>query len=297
VTTSQTQNSDLFWAIKGAGASFGIVTEFKFMTHPAPGEMVQYSYTFSGRPYANLAKRFKSWQSLISDPGLNKKFASQIVISEVGMIISGTYFGSQQEFDALNITTVFPEHSDASLLVFNDWAGAVSHWGEEIALNIGGIIPSAFYSKNLAFTRSDLIPDITIDKFFRYLDSVNKATPIWFAIFDLEGGAINDIAPDATSYGHRDALFYLQTYAVNIGKVSGTTRAFVEGMSDIMTSAFPGKNLGSYAGYVDPALPDPQQAYFGSNLPRLQKIKGVVDPMDVFHNPQSVRPLKEAAWR
>jgi len=84
-------------------------------------------------------------------------------------------------------------------------------------------------------------------------------------------------------------LFYLQTYAVNLGKVSTKTRNFVTGMSDILTKAFPGKTLGSYAGYVDPALANAQEAYFGTNLPRLRKIKSVIDPLDVFHNPQSVR--------
>jgi hypothetical protein len=33
-------------AIRGAGASFGIVTEFVLETHPEPGPTVQYSYTF-----------------------------------------------------------------------------------------------------------------------------------------------------------------------------------------------------------------------------------------------------------
>jgi FAD/FMN-containing dehydrogenase len=38
VTANPNQNSDVFWAMKGAGSSFGIVTNFKFLTHPAPGE-------------------------------------------------------------------------------------------------------------------------------------------------------------------------------------------------------------------------------------------------------------------
>jgi len=37
VTASTNENVDVFWAMKGAGSSFGIVTNFKFKTHPAPG--------------------------------------------------------------------------------------------------------------------------------------------------------------------------------------------------------------------------------------------------------------------
>lgn len=206
------------------------------------------------------------------------------------MIISGTYFGTHDEFEALNITSVFPDFSDSSVLVLNNFAGLVANWAENVGLTIGGIIPAAFYSKNLAFTRDTLIPDATIDQFFQYLDRVSKGTLIWFAIFDLEGGAINDIAPNTTAYGHRDALFYMQTYAVGILGVSGTTHAFVTGMNDVISSGFPGQTLGAYAGYVDPYLANPQQAYFGSNLQRLEGFKSQIDPNDVFHNPQSIRP-------
>lgn len=292
LTVNAKDYSEIFWAIKGAGASFGIVTQFKFRTHEAPGELVEYSYTFSPRPYAALANRFKQWQNLVSDPGLSHKFASQVVISELGMIISGTFFGSEEEWDALNITAVFPERTKPldKILVLDDFAGAVSHWAEDIALTLGGVIASAFTSKNIAFTKNDLIPSSTIDRFFSYLDTINRGTIVWFAIFDLEGGAINEIPANATSYGHRDALFYVQTYAVNIGKVSDTTRKFVDGMDSILRSGFPDRTLGSYAGYVDPNLKDPQEMYFGKNLPELRRIKGIIDPRDVFSNPQSVRP-------
>ncbi|KAF2431765.1 putative glucooligosaccharide oxidase [Tothia fuscella] len=288
ITASPTQYPDIFWALKGAGASFGIITEFEMITHPNPGEAIQYSYTFATRPFAKLASRFKKWQDMIADPGLSRKFASQVVLTEVGMIISGTYFGSRDEFNALNLTSVFPDATTSDALVFDDWAGLVGHWGEDIALQLGGGISSAFYSKSLAFTAKDLIPSTSIDEFFTYLDKVDKATPIWFGIFDLEGGATNDVALDATAYGHRDALFYFQSYGVNIGKLSKKTRDFVNGMDDVLVKGLGGKTLGAYAGYVDPALENAQERYWGGNLGRLREVKGRVDPGDVFHNPQSV---------
>ena len=292
LTVNEKDYHEIFWAMKGAGASFAIVTQFKFKTYEAPGELVEYSYTFSPRPYSALAGRFKKWQDLISDPTLSHKFASQVVISELGMIISGTYFGSEAEWNALNVTGVFPERTSAldKIVVLDDFAGAVTNWAENIALTIGGVIASAFTSKNIAFSANDLIPSATIDKFFQNLDTISKGTIVWFAIFDLEGGAINEIAANATAYGHRDTLFYLQTYAVNIGKVSDTTKKFVKSMDDILRSGFADRTLGSYAGYVDPELENPQERYFGSNLEELTRIKRIIDPRDVFSNPQSIRP-------
>lgn len=290
IRASEIENPDVFFAFKGAGASFGVITEFKVRTEPEPGEAVRYSYSFDAGTTTEKAKAFKNWQSLISDPGLSRKFASEVVIFELGMIVSGTFFGSKAEFDALNISSKLPQSDSVSITVFNDWLGLVSHWAEDVALEIAGGIPSAFYSKSLAFRPSDIIPSSGVDSLFEFLDTADKGTALWFAIFDLEGGAINDVPMDATAYAHRDALFYLQTYAVDIGRVSTTTRNFVNGINQVIANALPNVQFGAYAGYVDPELPNGQQAYWGSNLPRLEQIKRAIDPNDVFHNPQSVQP-------
>ncbi|KAF2120747.1 hypothetical protein BDV96DRAFT_595167 [Lophiotrema nucula] len=293
IRASDTENKDIFFALKGAGASFGIITEFKVRTEAEPPASVLYSYTIQAGNAAEKANAFKQWQTLIADPTLSRKFASQFILSELGVIVSGTYFGPQAEYDKLNISSRLPDSDDA-VIEIKDWLGVVGHWAEDVALEIAGGIQSNFYAKSVAYTKNDLIPDTAVDQLFQYVDKTDKGTPIWFVIWDLEGGAINDVAADATAYGHRDALFYHQSYAVNlVGKVTPTIRSFLTGFNKIITDSLPGHNLGAYAGYVDPALGENgQSAYWGTNLPKLQQVKAAVDPKDIFHNPQSVRPAK-----
>lgn len=293
VRASEQENSDVFFAVKGAGAGFGIVTEFKVRTEAEPGESVLYSYSIQAGNAAAKASAFKKWQALIADPLLSRKFASQFILTELGVIISGSFFGPLSEYNSLNISSRLP-NKDESVIVLKDWLGVVSHWAEDVALEIGGGIQSNFYAKSLAYTKDDLLPDDAVDKLFTYIDQTKKGTALWFVIWDLEGGATNDVAPDATAYGHRDALFYHQSYAVNLfGHVDDTIRGFLTGLNKVVTDALPNHNLGAYAGYVDPALGESgQSAYWGGNLERLEQIKAAIDPMDVFHNPQSVRPAK-----
>jgi hypothetical protein len=261
VRASEKQNPDIFFATKGAAPSFGIVSEFKVRTQAEPGEAVLYSYTF----HSNSASAFKSWQALISDPDLSRKFASQFILTEqFGALVTGTFFGSQSEFDSLNISSRLPSSSDENV-EFKDWIGTVGHWTEDLALEIVGGIQSNFYAKSLAYTKDELIPDEAVDKLFAYIDKADKGGALWFIVWDLAGGAVNDIAPDATAYGHRDALFYHQAYAVNLfGKIGTKTRAFLTGVSDVITDALPDHKKGTYAGYVDPALgTDSASLYWG----------------------------------
>ncbi|OBT95974.1 hypothetical protein VE01_06774 [Pseudogymnoascus verrucosus] len=288
---SATQNPDIFWAVKGAAASFGVVTEFKLRTEPEPGEVVQFEYSFTVGSFASQAAVFKRWQSLVADPELTRKFATKVAISVVGMIISGTYFGPQAEYDAFDMQSKLGGESVAKTIVFRDWLGVVGHWAEDAALLFAGGLPSHFYNKTLTFNGATLIPDAVIDTLFAYLDRVSKGTVIWFLIFSLAGGAVNDIAHDATSYAHRDALFYFESYGISLVKVSKTTKDFIAGINTTLKNGVPGvEDLGSYAGYVDPELSNGPQQYWRTNLPRLEQIKAVVDPGDVFHNPQSVSP-------
>ncbi|PYH47120.1 FAD-binding oxidoreductase [Aspergillus saccharolyticus JOP 1030-1] len=292
VRTSDTLMPDLFFAIKGAGASFGVVTEFVLRTEAAPTEAVQYTYTFNllGSAAAR-AELFSEWQRFITQEDLTRKLASIITVLSGSVVISGTYFGSQAEYEALGLAQRFPgADGNSSAIVFTDWLGLAAHWAEQSILDLTGEIPAHFYSRCLAFQQDTQISETGVQQLFEYLDSADTGAVIWFVIFDLEGGAINDVAQDATGFAHRDTLFWMQSYAVTLGQVSQTTYDFLDGVNEVIRNNTPGLGDGVYPGYVDPRLEDPRRSYWGSNLERLGRIKTAVDPGDVFHNPQGVLP-------
>lgn len=321
VRASETQNSDLFWALKGSGAGFGIITEFIVRTEPAPGSLVRYSFSFTTGSWTDIASVFKAWQKFVSNKDLTRKLASTANVTEAGLIITGTFFGTREEYDAVMSSASFPGNASKHTIHIKDWLGAVANWWEEVALLLCGGLPAHSYTKTLTFNGADLIPDSVVDQIFEYFEKAEKGTPLWFAIFDLAGGFVNTIAPDATAYAHRDALFYLQSYVVGVnplGDVSSTSKAFLRGLNDVivqgMRTAGENADFGAYPGYVDLELEHPQKDYWRYNLPRLEKIKAKYDPHDVFHNPQSVRPggmeakgpdavadapkrMKKAGWR
>jgi hypothetical protein len=290
-TASATQHPDLFWALKGAAAGFGVITSFKVHTEPAPGAAVAYSFSMDFDDYQTMAATFKRWRDFIAQPSLTRKFASEVNVLSLGMLVQGTYFGPQAEFDALDFGGIFPKETVGHVAVLDDWLGIVASWMDDAFLKLTGGLPVAFYSKSLAFTPETVMTDEAVDQMFEWLDVADKGTLAWAVIFDLAGGAINDIATDATAFSQRDTLYYLQSYAVDLGRhISNTTLNFVTGINDAITRAMPGVKFGAYAGYVDPLMPNGQQEYWQSNLPRLEQVKRAVDPDDVFHNPQSVRP-------
>ncbi|KIM38539.1 Glucooligosaccharide oxidase [Hebeloma cylindrosporum] len=270
--------SDLYFAIRGAAASFGIVTEFVFQTNPEPPSTVQYSYTFVIGDYRTLAKTFSKWQNFISQPNLDRKLASTLTVTPIGLVVSGTYFGTQAEFNLLNLGVQLGPGAVAKVNVFKDWLSSVLNWAEQEAINLVGGIPSAFYSKSLAFRPDTLIPDAGLESLFKFIQETNKGTLAWFVTFDLEGGAVNDVPLSASAYAHRDTLFYLQSYGIGLGKTSKTTHDFLDGINNVIKQAMPGVDFGAYAGYN-----------WGANYPKLQQVKAQLDPQEVFWNPQSVR--------
>lgn len=131
----------------------------------------------------------------------------------------------------------------------------------------------------------------TIQSVYSYLDSTEKGTALWFVLFDLAGGAINSISTNSSAYWHRDALVWLQSYVVNLsGPVTKTSKDFLNNLNQVVVNSTESGKIdeSAYAGYVDDGLKDAQKAYWGGNLPYLQKVKGVWDATDVFRNPQSV---------
>ncbi len=276
-------------ALKGAGAGFGIITEFVFRTHPEPGDVVQYEYTFVFGSQSEIAPYYSAWQDLVANPALDRRLGTIFVMMPLGAVILGNFYGTEAEFHATGIPDWLPKNSHRHI-VLNDWLGSLAHAAEKEGLYLTNL-PAAFYAKSLAFRREDLPSQDKITELFRWVDRQNKDTLLWFIIFDASGGAVSDVPGDGTAFAHRDKILYYQSYAVG-APLTQETKDFITNFHNQITASSPSA-FGTYPGYVDPALADAQRQYWGLNLPALEALKTRWDPHDLFHNPQSVGRVED----
>jgi FAD/FMN-containing dehydrogenase len=293
IKASKDENEDMFFAIRGAGASFGIVTDFHIKTHPAPGQAIAYTYNVTLGSASLQADAFKAWQKLVSDPSLSRKISTQFIVFPGASVITGFFYGTEKEFSALNLATALPGlDSNAVSVQVVDAAVAIAHDASELGLKLFGDLPAHFYSKSLSFNNQTLMSDEAIDEMFKYLTAldISRLSSPFFVIFDLEAGAINDVPTSSAAYAFRDSIYFLQSYSIDLlGLFPSQSTKFLDGLNEVILDH--DQNVfGSYPGYVDPYLKDAQKQYWRGNYERLQEIKKVRDPDQVFRNPQSVKP-------
>jgi FAD/FMN-containing dehydrogenase len=103
-------------------------------------------------------------------------------------------------------------------------------------------------------------------------------------LIDAYGGALNRISPTATAFVHRRTLASIQYFAAGD---AGSARAWVNASRAALKPAVSGA---AYVNYIDPDLANWQQAYYGTNLARLKRVKRRYDPHNLFHFAESIRP-------
>ena len=105
-------------------------------------------------------------------------------------------------------------------------------------------------------------------------------------LLDSLGGAVcRYTRPDETAFPHREALASAQIYATR-------RRTAVRDPAGARGPRGPGQVTGQhgYVNYIDPNMPDWETAYYGDNIPRLQKIAARYDPDRVFAFAQGIKP-------
>ncbi|KAK3985245.1 putative oxidase [Cladorrhinum sp. PSN332] len=289
--TNKDKNGDLFFALRGAASGFGIITEFVMRTHPEPKDIVSYEYNFKFGKQVDGAAMFSKWQILMADPKLDRRFGSMFIMFPLGAVITGTFYGTEEEFQKTGIREYLPRKEgqrEKGSVILNDYLGSMAHNAEKEGLFVSNLA-APFYSKSLGFKRDELLGPEAIKKLFSWTDKAEKGTMLWAIIFDASGGIIEDIPQDSSAFAHRDKVMFYQSYGVGL-PLKQATKNFLTGFhNQVLSLAKPG-TWGTYPGYVDDALTEPQRQYWDSNLGVLQKIKGRWDPYDLFHNPGSVRP-------
>lgn len=85
-----------------------------------------------------------------------------MLVTKLGMIIQGTYFGSQEEYDSLGLEDKLPKSLNLATVELKDWFGVTTSRAEAVLPKGVGGTPPPFYSKSLVFRSDTLISSETI---------------------------------------------------------------------------------------------------------------------------------------
>jgi len=288
-------HSDLYWASQGGGGgSFGVVTAFTFRTH----NLTRLVTFFLSWPWSAARRVVSGWQSWI--PHQPDGLWSNLILSapagsggpSIG--VGGTFLGS---------TTACHQHLEqlfhlvgsagVGVPVQRTYLGAMLH--EAGCTSVHGCTSPRvpFYAKSDFFSRS--LSSAGIDVLIRNIEALRgvRGAPggAGSIAFDALGGAVNRVHPQATAFVHRDALWDAQFYTQwNYPGTAAGRRNQFNWMTEFWQQLRPHANGQAYQNYVDSALTDWEQAYYGVNYPRLQQIKAKYDKNQLFTFPQAIRP-------
>jgi FAD/FMN-containing dehydrogenase len=304
-TASATSNPDLYWACRGGGGgNFGVVTSFTFTTHPV-GQIILF---FLSWPWSAAARVISAWQSwaphapdeLWSNLHLSAAPGGSVPSIQVG----GTYLGSESGAGAQLEKLYAAVGSDPSspFLETTSWlhamlveAGCASLTVAECHLptqnSQGQLSRASEYAKSDFFTKPLSSSGIAtllagVENFQKVAGAPGGSGGI---AFDALGGAVNRVAPGATAFVHRDALFGAQyTTTWPVGSASAEVARQRAWQQSFWQSMRPYASGQAYQNYIDPTLANWQQAYYGANYARLTQVKAAYDPDRLFTFPQAV---------
>ncbi|KAK7429012.1 hypothetical protein QQZ08_004419 [Neonectria magnoliae] len=298
VHCSASEHQDLFWALRGAGSSYGVVAELEFNTFAAPDQVTPFSIELDWSRN-EAVKGIKALQDIAVEAPTELNM--QIYMGATGQTIQGVYYGDR---NGLN-TALKPLLDDLDTGITEastvGWIEGLEHFAD--GLDLDQTFPynqhSTFYKSSLmthALTHSQIESFMTA--LFANMNDAS-ARHSWFVLVDLHGGnnsAIASVSPTETAYVHRDKLLLYQFSDRGAdGEYPEEGFALLKGFRESVTKSMADGEWGMYANYVDAELASEtaQKLYWGDNLARLKRVKAVLDPEEVFRNPQGVRPIKE----
>lgn len=269
---------ELLWACKGGGnGNFGVVTQLRYSTEPAPTTLYQHrfrSFKLTAPKAANLAKH---WFQLTET--LPKHAFSAFVLN--GQTLTVMLTSTEHDPQMARILKQLDQLMDKNAQLKPDpiAIGVGYYYGQHQPLNFKNI--SAGYYRNF----SDL--ENCIEALF---DRVVQTPGMVYQINTLGGEINNPTFAQAGSYAHRsaqylgEAQFYWQDAkqeTASLEKMAALQKVLADnGIND------------HYRNYPDSNIKDPQQAYFGESLSRLQNLKAILDPQNRFQYAQGLSPKK-----
>jgi FAD/FMN-containing dehydrogenase len=286
VRASATEHPDLFWALRGGGGNFGVVTRFEFRLHPVGPDVLSGLIVYPLSEAKSVLQRYRDfvakapddlsvWSVLRQAPPL--PFLPKEVHGKGIVALALLYAGDPKQGKPLieplrKFGTPAGEH--VGVQPYTAWqqtfdplltAGARNYW------------------KSHNFST---LPDGLFDTVIEYIGTL--PSPQCEIFFGALGGATTRPTPDSAAYPHRDAQFVMNVHGrwenpADDERCIGWAR-------DYFNASAPFASGGVYVNFLTAEEGNRVRAAYGPNYDRLTQVKRKYDSGNLFRMNQNIKP-------
>jgi hypothetical protein len=293
-TASPTTEPDLFWAIRGGGGNFGIVTSFEFRAHPL-GPIVAFVAVFY--PLANATMVLRRWRDYCMDaPNEVTSVAAAATVpvapswppaaqGEACLVVGGVYAGPPEQ--GMTVMQPLRELGTALADISQPMAFATVQTGFDSLFPMGQL-QAYWKAQNLTSLPDEAIAVVASR-------AKERPSPQTQVLTFQMGGAINTIGPTETAYAERTALW--------MSSIDGTWENEADNAANIawVRESFrqiaPYSTGTTYTNFTGQAEEPPgalAATAYGTNMGRLRVVKAQYDSANFFRlNPNIVPASSE----
>lgn len=285
VHVSENDNPDLFWAIRGGGGNFGVVTQFEFKLHPVGREIIAGLMVFPFKQAKQVLSQYRDfvnsapvelnvWVVLRQAPPL--PFLPEDVHGKEVVALAVFYSGPMAEGEKLiqplrGFGDALGEHIGVTPYI--QWQQAFDPLLTAGARN---------YWKSHNFTQ---LSDGALNTMIEYAGNLPSSPCEIF--LGMIAGVANEVPSDAMAYSSRDAKFVMNVHGrwdnpVDDEQCIAWSRAFFKAAAPYATG-------GAYVNFMTAEESDRVAAAYGPNYARLVEVKKRYDPENIFHLNQNIR--------
>ncbi len=286
VTASATEHPDLFWALRGGGGNFGVVTSFLFKLHPIAtvyagpmlwpleraDEVLRWYREFSPAAPDNLYGFF-TFLTVASVAPFPEELWGQKMCG-----VMWTYTGPLDQAEEV-FAPIRAQFGPPAL----DWVAAISH--PALQSMFDGLYPPG----DQWYWRADFfeeIPDEAVDIHVRYAN----ALPTWKSTMHLYpiDGVAGRVPKDATAWNYRHAKWGM--VIVGVSPDPADNERLIEWTRAYWRELHPTSAGGAYVNMMMEEGNDRVRASYGDHYDRLAQIKRMYDPDNLFRINQNIAP-------
>jgi hypothetical protein len=290
VRCNSRENPDLFWALRGGGGNFGVVTEFDVRLHPLTSVVLSEGLS----PEPEIRGLLECWRDFMAEAPLDLKWNIDLRLAPHTVKVPSELHGRPVASSSL-IWTGDPEAGRPHLQRALSMCCPDSVSSKKVSfLNLQTMADSDFPHGRRYYTKSGYfayLDDATIDRLVGAVATIpSSETQIELAYL---GGAAARIGADETAFGNRSAPFILNLLA-NWSEPSADA-GNIDWIRGLFNKLQPAMKPGVYINFMSGDEQDRVPEAYHERWDRMVAVKSHYDPNNFFRLNQNVPPRKIGA--